>query len=256
VIREPSEDLVESDGARPPQTRRYWLPLVAALIGVVALVVLLLSDSSPLVEEFDCSDPGAGQDFSGVDLAEADFSGQSLECADFSEADLFVANFKDAQLAGAVFTGAFLRRASFEGADLRDADFGEANLAGTRFVEADLRGAHLCGGSVSDETAARDFTGADLGDLRLDGCDLIGGGSFVGASFNDADLAGVTLIFETVDGASFEGADLEGAVFLGVDDGEPQNPTGALWSNTVCPDGMNSDEVGGCDDHLAQGLAS
>jgi uncharacterized protein YjbI with pentapeptide repeats len=206
---------------------------------------------SPAGEDHvDCSNPANVESFAEADLASADLAGGDYACADFSGADLFGANLDRALLAGANFTRAFLRRASFVGADVRDADFSEANLAETSFVRADLRGVRMaCGGS--EESLTRNFTAADFSGLRVENCSVLGGGSFARANFEDADLNGAALAFDSLIGASFASADLEGVVFFG-SDGQPRDPAGAIWSNTICPDGTNSDDAGGCEDHLVE----
>jgi hypothetical protein len=73
---------------------------------------------------------------------------------------------------------------------------------------------------------------ADLRDARL-------GGAFL----RDADLRGAKL-----DGADLTGADLTGADLTGA------SLTGVVWGDTTCPDGRNSDEVGGtCAGHRSPG---
>lgn len=72
---------------------------------------------------------------------------------------------------------------------------------------------------VSVSLAYTDLRGADLEDATLDNADLRG-----------ADLTG----------ADLAGASMSGALLAGI-----------TWSNTVCPDGKNSDDVGAtCLGHL------
>ncbi|WOX22729.1 pentapeptide repeat-containing protein [Streptomyces solicathayae] len=64
--------------------------------------------------------------------------------------------------------------------------------------------------------------------------------SLLNADLRDADLRGANLDEADLTGADLTGADLTGASIAGV-----------KWKNTTCPDGRNSDRVGGtCAGHL------
>ncbi|MEV4134696.1 pentapeptide repeat-containing protein [Dactylosporangium sp. NPDC049742] len=72
--------------------------------------------------------------------------------------------------------------------------------------------------------------GADLRNARL-----------VGAFLRDGDLRNAKLDHADLTGADLTGADLTGASVVGT-----------IWRDTTCPDGRNSDEVGGtCAGHLS-----
>ena len=89
------------------------------------------------------------------------------------------------------------------------------NLKGVTLSSANLAGAHL--------------TGANLKGAQLNGADL-----------TSADLRGANLT-----GANLTGANLYGAVTTGAAFKQ------AIWGNTTCPDGTNSDDDGGsCAGHL------
>jgi uncharacterized protein YjbI with pentapeptide repeats len=193
-----------------------------------------------------CLSPGST---TGSDLAGASFEGADQRCSDFSSAHLFRAQFDRALLTDVSFVGAFLREASFVGARLDGADFRQANLAGVDFSRANLRGSHLPCGGATDEKAP-DYTGADLSEVRIGDCAIVGGGSvFARASFREVDMKGAVFVFSTLDGSDFTGADLEGVEFTG-EDAQPRAPMNVTWSDTICPDGVMSTIDGGCEHHL------
>jgi hypothetical protein len=67
------------------------------------------------------------------------------------------------------------------------------------------------------------------------------GARLVGTVMRDADLRGARLDHADLTAADLTGADLAGASIVGV-----------RWANTTCPDGSNSDAVGGtCAGHLS-----
>jgi hypothetical protein len=83
------------------------------------------------------------------------------------------------------------------------------------------------------------------------GCDFSGGDfsghatgadTYFDANFSDTNLTDSSWGDVTLYGANFTDADLDGANFL-VSGGS--NLTNAVWSNTTCPDGTNSDNDGG-----------
>ncbi len=82
--------------------------------------------------------------------------------------------------------------------------------------------------------AGIDRTGANLSGQWLNQC------AMAATILRNTNLDGADL-----DGANLTGADLRGASTLGA------SFTSAVWSNTVCPDGLNSNTVGNtCDGHL------
>ena len=100
---------------------------------------------------------------------------------------------------------------------------GVANLSGSVLNNANLRYA--------------DLRYADLSDVWLSDADLSG------VLLGDADLNGAYLRDTELSGANLSDADLSGAIMIGAD------LTGAdlsnvIWSNTICPDGTNSDDNG------------
>jgi len=85
----------------------------------------------------------------------------------------------------------------------------------------------------------QDLQGVDLAHAELAQADMQGS-NLQGAFLVDADLQGSHLQGVKLQGADLTGANLTGAVLNGV-----------KWSNTVCPDGTNSNADGGtCQGHL------
>ncbi len=61
------------------------------------------------------------------------------------------------------------------------------------------------------------------------------GASFIGAYLADADLTGASFAYANLSNANLTGANVSSATFFG-----------AIWSNTICPDGTNSDAKPKC----------
>jgi Pentapeptide repeats (8 copies)/Fibronectin type III domain len=151
--------------------------------------------------------------------------GRSADCSDFQP--------------NAVLTYCNLVDANLSGLDLTGVDFYGSRLVGANFSGANLSGAFFGG----DTGAQEDLTGADFSDATMVGTTLdtmyLYTVSFVGANLTDADLSDSTMIFDSFANANLTGANLAGQITF---------PT---WSNTICPDGVNSDDAGGtCDGHF------
>ena len=96
----------------------------------------------------------------------------------------------------------------------------KATLAG-----CNLKGASLAGAYLKD----RDLSGANLKDANL-----------VRANLSGAILKGANLVGANLANANLAGANLKRAIVKDV-----------IWSNTICPDGTNSEaNAGTCDGHL------
>jgi phospholipase C len=118
-------------------------------------------------------------------------------------------------LRGADLSDRNLKRANLSGALLTNANVSSSNLFGAFLENAVLKGADLRNGNESNA----DFTNANLQDVNFFGSNLRQ------AVFRHADLTG----------AHLQAASLFGAV----------------WSDTTCPDGTNSDADGGsCVNHF------
>lgn len=146
--------------------------------------------------------------------------GQSADCADFQpDADLFYCDLAHADLsgldlAGVNFWGSRVVGADFSGADLSGAVFGGDTGAQRDLTDADFSGATMVGTS---------FESMYLYTVNFDGADL-----------TDADFTSSSSIYD-----SFVNANLTGAQ---ISDAEVIDP---IWSNTICPNGSNSDDSGG-----------
>ena len=191
-----------------------------------------------------CSLPGIviiGQDLHGISFARSDLTGANAGCdPDLPRTNLFQAKldraiFVDALLCDAILSEADLHGSDLTGAALEDAGLHRANLswaildgAGAGFapfVDANLSNVSWQNGSGVGAT----FDRADLHRIDFRGTDLRA------SSFVDADLR-----YARLDGVDLTNADLTGANW--------RRATGlqsALFSNTTCPDGTNSDANGG-----------
>jgi hypothetical protein len=233
---------------------RWSLPLIGGLL----LLAALLPAGTAAATLRDCSDielaPGAamqrcdlaGQTIIGLDLHEirldaADLSGIIAGCdPDEPRTNLAGARMARATLVGALLCDAILDDADLSAADLRDtaledatltmADLSRAVLDGADAGFAGFADAALAGASWLDGSAVgADFGGADLSRIDLRGTNLRAG-----------HLADTSLRLARLDGVDFTSADLSGADWHGA--------TGldtAIWSDTTCPDGTNSDDNGG-----------
>lgn len=177
----------------------------------------------------------------------------------------------EADLQGAILPGAFLRNSAITLTMLADANLQGANLTGLIGEGASLQGANLIGSDFSGASLARIvFDGVKISDSIFTGAQLIDssfeiavggqitltqttawGSSFSGARLTDADFSN-SVITDTlwVDAElirpNFTGANLLGAVGLGA-----AMLVEPIWNNTICPDGVNSDLVGGtCEGHF------
>ncbi len=159
------------------------------------------------------------------DLPRTNLAGARIARAILANAKLCDAILTDADLHGSDFTGAALEDASLNRANLSWADLSGANAGFAPFIDANLSNAIWRDGFA---TGAR-FDGADLHRIDFRGTDLRST-RFVGADLRYARLGGV----------DFTNADLTGANW--------RRSTGlatAIFSNTTCPDGTNSDVNGG-----------
>ena len=120
-------------------------------------------------------------------------------------------------LSGQPIGATFLAVVIANGGLAPNVDLSRCNLRGAIFEDAPLNGAS--------------FERSDLRDARFDRS-TVGGGNFTGADLRGASVRAV------VAGANFKDANLEGSTFEAI-----QADT-AIWSNTTCPDGTNSDAHG------------
>ncbi len=109
------------------------------------------------------------------------------------------------------------------------------NLSGTTLTNANLAGANL---------STANLLGTNLSSANLAGADL-SGANLNGANLSGANLTGANLTNANLTSADLTGATLAGAVTTGA------NFNKVIWSNTICPDGTNSNsDMGTCIGHL------
>lgn len=148
----------------------------------------------------------AGQDLSGLLLADLDFSDLSFENAIMPDAVLARSNLCGANFSGASMAGADLREAQCQRADFTDADLARAN-----FARADLTGAVLEGAELSKAN----LRGAQLTRARAAGALLteadLGGANLEEALLVEADLSGCRLHHANLSRATLTNASLEKA---------------------------------------------
>lgn len=93
---------------------------------------------------------------------------------------------------------------------------------------------------AGDRLAGKDMTNAVIPNIEFEGTNLSN------SNFTNANMRGANLEQATLTGVNFERTDLTGAAMDGA------NTEGALWNNTICPDGTNSnDHNNSCKDHLS-----
>jgi uncharacterized protein YjbI with pentapeptide repeats len=198
----------------------------------------------PGAEMHRCSLPGIviiGMDLHGISFDRSDLTGADAGC----DPDLPRTNLAGASLAGTLLIDALLCDTILTDADLRGSDLTGAALEDATLDRADLSRATLDGAGAGFAP----FRDADLSDVSWRD------GGAVGALFQGAVLRRIDFTGTVLRAASFVDADLRGAQLAGVDFTNA-NLTGADWrratgldsaifSNTTCPDGTNSDANGG-----------
>lgn len=119
-------------------------------------------------------------------------------------------------------------------------DLRGANLSDRNLQRANLSGALLTNANVSSSN----LFGAFLENAVLKGADLRNGNES-NADFTNANLQGVNFFGSNLSQVGFRHADLTGAHL------QAASLFGAVWSDTICPDGTNSDADGGsCVNHF------
>ena len=172
-------------------------------------------------------DGNSDGDFSGVDLSSSDLSGlQNMEIFgdDFTGADLSFVDFTDSDLRYVNFTDATLSNAIFSNSNLEGAIFSGI------YSDLHIRNSNLITSSFSGGLSSITFENVDLtmGSLRVIFGDNV--------SFIDSDLGYV----------DFTGASLSNVKFVN------SSLEWAKWSDTICPDGTNSDDNDNtCENNLA-----
>jgi uncharacterized protein YjbI with pentapeptide repeats len=174
-------------------------------------------------------------------------SGAYLEHADLANFDLADDNLYDTDLDYANLSGANMSSENLIGANLVSADLAKVNLTDTSLLSANIQGANLAGatlsgvqsGSIDGEPTSLPVNWSLIdGYLMGPGADLVSA-DLDGAAIDNADLADATLYLATFVGTSFANSNLRLAYLDGA------NLTGVTWTDTICPDGSNSDSDGG-----------
>lgn len=150
---------------------------------------------------------------------QANLTGANLAGANLTGADLLQANLTDTDLSGANLTDATLKRT-----DLHDTVLAGATLTGI------VSGGKIIGtpASLPPSWALVGLVGSTIRYLvgpmaNLTDADLYGG-KLAGTDLAAANLSNANLTFANLTGANLTGATL----------------TGVTWSDTICPDGTNS----------------
>jgi hypothetical protein len=124
---------------------------------------------------------------------------------------------------------------NYQGQDLQCANFAATELFQPNFSYANLFRAIFDDAEVHQGV----FVGAYMGGVRFDLAELYG------PDFTNVNLTGASFANVEMTDPNFSGANLGGANFTSV------IMTGAVWDNTICPDGQNSNDVGGtCEGHF------
>jgi uncharacterized protein YjbI with pentapeptide repeats len=119
-----------------------------------------------------------------------------------------------------------------------------AGLNGARFVGffagvfSNLNGANLNGASIDgfETLLFSNLSGANLHGADINGSIALGDSDLSQANLNGARISGSEVLeFSNLTGANLTGAKISG----------PSALVGAIYSNTICPDGTNSDNDGG-----------
>ena len=196
----------------------------------------------------------------------------ALEYVEWMESHLVVhligVNLSGAELVGADLSDSVILDTNLSGADLRMSFLNNSNLSGTDFSYAQLDYVNF---GIFANLTNTSFRGVNLGNVQfnrhisfdgVDFSDSIPGHfefspvfnyvNFSGADFTQSDISSGSFDFVDLtysnglawvsDGAYFENSDLTGATNA--------VPYGSYWSNTICPDGSNSDDNGNtCEGH-------
>jgi uncharacterized protein YjbI with pentapeptide repeats len=160
-----------------------------------------------------------------------DWHGCNLTGAYLANADLSTGVFT-----GTTFTGAQFASANATGANFSFAYLDTAYLANAYFTNASFSGATITNTFLDHST----LNGANLSFANLTASNL-GFSTFVGANLTSANLTNVFMNNST----DLTNADLTGAVVVG------SSWVNAIYSNTICPDGTNSNaHSNNCVGHL------
>ncbi len=197
-----------------------------------------------------------GVSLGGRDLAGTLFGGATLTDADLSNADLDGADVGGANLTGASVAAASLEFADLSSANLTNADAKDADLLSADITSLQISGADLAGANLNDALYYLAPTGTPKalpdhfffanGNLLGPGIGAFNQANLHQADLKHADLAQAVLYQANLtdadlDDANLTGTDLQDSVMTGA------SLTGVVWSDTLCPNGTNSNKyLDGC----------
>lgn len=146
---------------------------------------------------------------------------------------------------------------NFSGMNLSNANMENTNLNGVNFTNTNLNGASLFQASGSNIVGQyANFTNADLWTAVFESSD------FTGAIFTSADAPDSSFQNSNLTSANFYGADLSQTNFQGANlTGANLNTAniggaqfyGAIWGNTICPNGTTNSGTSPCSGALPYG---
>jgi uncharacterized protein YjbI with pentapeptide repeats len=200
--------------------------------------------------------PRGGVDWHGCDFRNTNLQGQYLNASQLQGTNLTAAKLSGASLVGANLTGANLSRGTLSGADLRNAVLSGANLS-----KATLAGSVTTSALRTNLTGAVGLTSAGLRGVSQTvfassrpahcGSGFIYGPNLALTDFTGMDFTAFDLSRTVLEGASLTNANFTNANLDCMFGQGGSGPPGAIYSNTTCPDGTNSDNNGGtCGGHF------
>ena len=157
----------------------------------------------------------------GANLEGVNLNGTNLRGTNYSEEVAFIMRSKGIMRSKDIIILGFLGGADLSEANLRGADLIKANISEANLGGADLSKANLSGGNLR----GADLSGANFWKANLSGANL-SVPYLSGASLSEV----IDLMTFPRRGANLRGADLTGA-----------NLSGAIFENTICPDGKKTD---------------
>jgi protocatechuate 3,4-dioxygenase beta subunit len=126
-------------------------------------------------------------------------------------------------------SGGNLSHTNYSGADLSGQNISGANLSVATFNNVDFQSANLSQINGSNSSFTNDnFTSANVHGANLSNATLTGS-NFTNATVTQANLSNANLTNVNFTGTNLTGANLSGTI-----------KTGIIWSNTICPNGQNS----------------
>jgi uncharacterized protein YjbI with pentapeptide repeats len=219
--------------------------VVLALMAVVS-AALGVSGASAQSVGVDCIEPldlvSASQDLTNCNLKGVTIAGGSPDSSALRLSNLSGANMMDATISGAFA----LELSNLQGVNLQGATISGFLAVGgpNPVVASNVSGANLNGATISGFGA---FPNANLTGSNLRGAVISGQFALPAANLTDANLAGALVSGQfAMPQVNLTRANLEGAVVTGLG-----ALAGAIYNDTTCPDGTNSDDNGGtCTGHL------